>query len=395
MSDKQLKITIILNEPYPFGMACTNRIHLYAKGLLALNDKVEILVPRPTEYADNIRNATAFGVHDGVRFRYAHQTTVRSKQRYKRITQDVLSFLNSLLIIMKYRPQIILVTGDFFRFIALAKLCSVILRAKLVRERSEVPYFREPKLSGFQIFKLKAEYRLFDGLITITKPLQKFYSQELSLPTNSLNIPIIIDKNAIKKFRKDDGNHSANFVYTGSLIDEKDGVLIIIKAFSIVQKKYSNIRLTMTGDIENSPDKDKILALIQELSLADSVALTGYISKKKLAEITRNASALLLAKPQNRQNRYNMATKIGEYLLTGRPVVASAVESACSYLKHRKSAFIVSPDETAIAGELEYILTHPQKADQIGLMGQEVALQAFNYRKQMQNTQNFFQMLLK
>ena len=360
-----------------------------------MGNEVEILVPRPTEYADNKKNTTAFGVHDSVRFRYAHQTTVRCKQRYKRIAQDVLSFLNTFLIIIKYRPQIILVTGDFFRFIALAKLCSLIMRAKLVRERSEVPYFREPKLSGFQIFKLKAEYRLFDGLITISKPLQEFYSHELSLPISSLNIPIIIDKNAVKNFRKDDGNHSANFVYTGSLIDEKDGVLIIIKAFSIVQKKIPNIRLTMTGDIENSPDKDTILALIQELSLADSVALTGYISKKKLAEITRNASALLLAKPQNRQNCYNMATKIGEYLLTGRPVVTSAVESACFYLKHRKSAFIVSPDETAFAGELEYILTHPQKADQIGLMGQEVALQAFDYRKQMQNTHNFFQMLLK
>jgi glycosyltransferase involved in cell wall biosynthesis len=394
MTDPQLRITILLKEPYPFGMACTNRIHLYAKGLLDLGNDVEIVVPRPTEPADNIINTKVSGVHDGVRFRYAHETQVRSKYRLKRIAQDAQSFLNAFLILKKNKPHIILVTGEFFRYIALAKLSSVILKAKLVRERSEVPYFRKPKLSCFQKLKLKFEYMLFDGLIIISKPLQEFFTKELSLRTKSLLTPILVDKMAIKNFCNMETKHPAKFVYSGSLIHEKDGVLTIIKALSIVKKKFPSSRLILTGDIDNSPDKHKIFFLINELALMDNVTLTGYISKKKLKEITRNASALLSAKPKNRQNRYNMATKIGEYLSTGRPIVVSSVESACHYLTHRKTAFIVNPDEVSIANELDYIMTQPIKAEQVGRMGQQLAFQKFDYKKHSNKIQNFFQKLL-
>ncbi len=47
-----MKILIILNEPYPIGMACTKRIHLYAKGLTELGNNVKIIIPKPTEKAD-------------------------------------------------------------------------------------------------------------------------------------------------------------------------------------------------------------------------------------------------------------------------------------------------------------------------------------------------------
>ncbi len=150
----------------------------------------------------------------------------------------------------------------------------------------------------------------------------------------------------------------------------------------------------MTGDIDQSPDKNRILSLIQELSLIDKVTLTGYISKRELDEITRNALALLSAKPNNRQNRYNMATKVGEYLLTARPVIVSAVDAVCHYLSHRENAFVVKPDENAIAKELSFILDHPDKADHIGLMGRYIARQYFDYKLQMQKTEAFFKELI-
>ena len=318
---------------------------------------------------------------------------MRSKQRINRIINDLFSYLNAFRLVIRSKPEVILVTGRFLRFMILGKLCSFILRAKFVRESSEVPFFREPMISRFKIFRLKAEHTLFDGLIVISNRLEKFYSQDLSLKTKILNIPILVSETESIK-SKNRTVMRQNFVYTGSLVDNKDGILTIIKAFAKVQKKYPDIKLTMTGDIDQSPDKNRILSLLQELSLIDKVTLTGYISKRELDEITRNALALVSAKPNNRQNRYNMATKVGEYLQTARPVIVSAVDAACQYLSHRENAFVVKPDENAIAKELSFILDHPDKADHIGLMGRYIAKQHFDYKLQMQKTEAFFKELI-
>ena len=44
-----LNIKIIFYDPYPHGMALTNRINLYAKGIVEAGGSVQILIQRPTE----------------------------------------------------------------------------------------------------------------------------------------------------------------------------------------------------------------------------------------------------------------------------------------------------------------------------------------------------------
>jgi len=110
------------------------------------------------------------------------------------------------------------------------------------------------------------------------------------------------------------------------------------------------------------------------------VDLVGYVTKEELIRLTSTATALLLAKPDNRQNRYNMATKIGEYLLTGRPVVISLVDPVCNHLENKVDAITVKPDCNEFAGALRFILDNPGKAGEIGLKGQTKANQLFDYK---------------
>lgn len=388
-----MKIAILLNEPYPYGMACTNRIHLYAKGLVELGNDVAIIVPKPTEKPDVIRNILNAGEHEGITFQYAYKTPVRSKSFIGRRVHDIVSFVNSLVILNNFKPEIILVTGDTFAYILLGKICSVLTKAKLIRERNEIPFFKLKSISRIKTLMLKTEYRLFDGLIVISEELKTFFSKDLSLKAKILEIPILINNKETRAVDNDLIKINPHLVYTGSLIDKKDGILNIIKAFAMILEEHPNSKLIMTGDVNKSTDKKKILRLIHELCIKDKIELTGYISKEKLNEITSTAIALILAKPDNRQNRYNMATKIGEYLLTGRPVVVSSVDSVCNYLSHRKNVFIVNPDEKSIAKEIKFILDNSEIATQVGLMGKKVALSAFDYQKQMLKMNIFFKTL--
>jgi glycosyltransferase involved in cell wall biosynthesis len=238
--------------------------------------------------------------------------------------------------------------------------------------------------------RIITEFRLFDGLIVVSAALKDFFLRDLSLKIKILEVPILINSIEDPMNMNDLSESSSTLVYTGSLLNNKDGILIILMAFAKILQEHPNVKLIMTGDLDGSVDKEIIIAKLNVLNIKNKVEFTGYISSTKLHEITTSASALLAAKPENRQNRYNMATKIGEYLLTGRPVVVSSVDPVCLYLSHRENAFIVNPDENQIAREIGFILNNPKEANAIGLSGKEFAMKLFDYKIQAKRINSFF-----
>lgn len=384
-----MKIAILLNEQYPVGMACTNRTHLYTKGLAELGNDVVILIPRPTEAPDNIRNSKVEGVYEGVKFKYAYEPVIRRSFIGRRI-QNFLSFFNSFKFLISFRPDVIMVVSNTFRYILLAKMASSLVSAKIVREKTEIPYYRLQELSGIHKLRTRMEFQLFDGILVISEALKDFFMNDLVLKARIEEIPILIESNGIKNGVDVSQTIRPTLVYTGSLLNQKDGVLTIIKAFKKILRNHPGVKLILTGDLQRSVDKEEIILLIEKLELKENVELTGYVSKEKLNELTSTASALLLAKPENRQNRYNMATKTGEYLLTGRPAVISSVDPVCRYLKHHENACIVEPDDLQMAEEIEFLLNNPEKADSIGKAGKDSVIKLFDYRKHARRINDFF-----
>ena len=187
-----MKIAILLNEPYPYGMACTNRIHLYAKGLVELGNDVEILVPRFTEDRGKAINHEIEGEFEGVKFKYACNP-IRSKSFIGRRKQDYSSLFNSFMFFIHFKPKIVLVVANNLKYIMLAKICSFFIKAKIVREKSEVPYYKVQKISGFRKIKTILEFKLFDGLIVISGELKDFFLKDLFLKMNILEVPILIN----------------------------------------------------------------------------------------------------------------------------------------------------------------------------------------------------------
>jgi glycosyltransferase involved in cell wall biosynthesis len=383
-----MKIVVLLDEQFPYGMAAANRTLLYSKGLVELGNDVEILIPRATERVTRIRNHKTKGIYEGVKFRYAYETIIRKSFAGRRV-QNLISYIRVIVFILQFRPDIILVGANNFKYILQGKICSILVNAKLVREKSEVPFYKKERLSSFQKLRIKTEFKLFDGLIVISGALKDFFLKDLALTTRIVEVPIIIDTS-----REISTNGSLpvrrNLVYTGSLLDHKDGVIIIIRAFARILRNNPDLTLVLTGDLEASVSRSEILALIDQLDIKGKVKLPGYVSKEKLNEFTATASALLLAKPANRQNQYNMATKIGEYLLTGRPAVISSVDPACHYLKHRVNVCITEPDHVQMADEIEYILNNTNEANAIGSAGRESAGKLFDYKVHALRINDFF-----
>jgi glycosyltransferase involved in cell wall biosynthesis len=75
--------------------------------------------------------------------------------------------------------------------------------------------------------------------------------------------------------------------------------------------------------------------------------------------------------------------KLGEYLATGKPVIASAVADVPDLLKDRRDVFLVPPGKSeAIVEAAEFLIAHPDVAFTIGASGRTTARKLFDYREQ-------------
>ena len=70
-----IDLAIVTNEPFPFGMAATNRIISYTKEICKTNTSVKVYIAKPTELNNQILNLEFEGIHQDIQFKYVHNKT--------------------------------------------------------------------------------------------------------------------------------------------------------------------------------------------------------------------------------------------------------------------------------------------------------------------------------
>ncbi len=373
-----MKVSFVLNQPFPHALACSKRIHLYAKGMAEQSNSVEIFIPRSTE-SYVVKNFNTVGEFDGVKFRYVTKGTRRSKAFVSRRISDIISPLKLGLLLLKEKPDVIFIISMSFYHILVFKIVSLISKAKYVKERNEIPFMHRDSLSFFHLLYLKMENILYDAIVFITRELELFYKKELNYTKSSCIIPVIanFDQN---KFYHEFNSLNNKLVYTGNMEQRKDGILTIVEAFGRVLQYYQNLELFITGGIKKNENYYKLISKIKELGIENHVVFTGYLSEEKLKELQEKADILLLAKPPNRQNKYNFPTKVGEYLAAGKPILISEVGEIVRYFKDGENIFIAKSDVTDFYKKIKFILDHYNESCKIARKGLEHAQKEFNYK---------------
>ncbi len=86
--------------------------------------------------------------------------------------------------------------------------------------------------------------------------------------------------------------------------------------------------------------------------------------------------------------------KLGEFLATGKPVIASRVSDVECMLENRREAMLVEPgDSDGIVATAEYLIGNPDQAAAIGMKGRAKAKILFDHRKQGQALLTFLRRL--
>jgi glycosyltransferase involved in cell wall biosynthesis len=248
---------------------------------------------------------------------------------------------------------------------------------EVYHERTEHPYVIKLRFGFAQKRYLNACKKLL-GLFVISTSLKKFFVG-IGVPEERITIVnMTVDPLRFEGVVKDSASEKY-IAYCGTASNNKDGVNKLIEAFGIVAQRHKDVKLYIIGETPSAEDKSGNLQLVESLGIKEQVTFTGVVPASNMPKILTNASVLALARPDSLQAQNGFPTKLGEYLLTGNPVVVTGVGDIPLFLKDGESALIVEPGNSKeFADKLCWAIENAEEALNIGRCGQEVALSNFN-----------------
>ena len=248
-------------------------------------------------------------------------------------------------------------------------------KVRIYVENTEHPEILKVFPSFLQGSYMKAITKV-NGMFVISTSLKKLYEEKGVKNVSLLNM--VVDPDRFCNLHKRD-TRGKYIAYCGSATNTKDGVNILIKAFALFCKREKEYKLYIIGKNPAFSDEDANLKLMKEMGLEDKILFTGEVPSDHIPQLLVDAEVLVLARPYNNQAQYGFPTKLGEYLLSGNPVVVTSVGDIPYFLHHGVSAILARPsDAQDFCEKMLWVVDHNEEARDIGVRGREVALTSFN-----------------
>ena len=226
--------------------------------------------------------------------------------------------------------------------------------------------FRWPK---WLLFKLTEDYgrRRVPYIILISDYVRKFLPKK-----NIIHKTWLIDNPIEDSFFDVNWQFEAGRIFCCSRIRPLKNIVGMIKAFSIIVKKFDNAQLRIAG----APEAKYLKACEKEIkanSLNGRVHILGNISIKDVQfELSR---ANCLAMPSFQENK---PLSVAEAMAVGVPVIAAKVGGVPEMVEEGKTGFLVDPYNTGeIAEATCKILSDEELANSMGRRAKQTARKRF------------------
>jgi len=376
MSDISGKLNIIFTGEftYPDGMAGTKRIQHFIDYLSAENSVKVFLFRQKTVYCKSLKIESKKG---NVTYRIIGADLGMSlKALYLLPASFFLGFITLWKWQVKKSKNILYVYNGITLENIIFILFARIIGYKLVVEYVEdFRHFAGDLSTGLAIKnKTNVFFERFlpftaKGIVVISTYLfQKFKKYQKTIPVIHIPISSYISGNAIQN---NTFNSPIRIVYSGSF-GAKDGLDTLIVAFNEFSKKYPNCQLVLSG---KSKDHD----LIQKYCENPKVQYIGYVPDGEFDSFLAQADILCMTRNKMQFANAGFPFKLGEYLATGKPVIASKVSDIELYIENMHDALLVNPEQPEqIVDALMFLVHNPDKAFEIGNNGQKKCIEHFN-----------------
>lgn len=357
---------IIVEHRFHYSGPVAQRLLAYSRAFMEKGHQVVMILSSQTPLPEEL---------DGIRI-------IEIKESKKQILKCYWQFIRNIK--REY-------TNDSVIFFYEPQLYSVLFRApkyRTISEQTEIPSYGN-KVSFLrnvmEHIKLYAN-RHFNGVAVISKGLKVYYEGNGIKNVEVVNM--FVDPSRFEKVNVD--TNDKYIAYCGTVSVHKDGVDTLVKAFDVFRKSFPDYKLYLIGDFDLLGSEGIIKGLIDELSLGDSVVLTGRVNADDMPKMLMGAQMLALSRPNNTQSQYGFPTKLGEYLATGKPVVVTKVGEIPLFLHDGENAFMANPDDVNdFANKLIQVASDYPTALKVAQKGKELAYTEFSSKVQSDKLLDF------
>ncbi len=231
-----------------------------------------------------------------------------------------------------------------------------------MRLRRKINEYLSDKISSYA-YKRSASFVISSGLWRQNK--EKYSDMPLCiLPNSSIDL---------MKERKTNLHTPLRVLYSGTFA-QKDGVKYLIDGVIEAYERGCNLELILIG--KGQPWEMKVLDKIKNKPW---IKYLGFISDKELISNIQNADVLCMTRNNSVFANFGFPFKLSEYIATGNILLTTRVGDVERYVRDKKSAFIIDPENVSkIAEALCYIEQHPQEALHVSWRGHDVMQQYFS-----------------
>lgn len=290
---------------------------------------------------------------------------------------NLLLFLYVYRFIRQLKPgDNVYIMGQSYLLSRISKMVGI----NIYNERTEHP---QAVKSGKGLYRISLDKYLFcckklNGMFVISQNLKEYFIYKGVEEKKIHIVNMTVDPSRFDGIKKKEQERKY-IAYCGTASNNKDGVDQLIKSFALISAKYPALFLYIIGKAPNKSEKNNNAQLAEQLGVGDRVVFTGVVPRQEMPQLLTDATILALDRPNNLQARHGFPTKLGEYLLTGNPVVVTAVGDIPRFIKNSISGMIAEPENPKdFAAKVEWLLGNPNEAAKIGQKGKEVALANFN-----------------
>jgi glycosyltransferase involved in cell wall biosynthesis len=158
------------------------------------------------------------------------------------------------------------------------------------------------------------------------------------------------------------------------------GTRLMIEAFHQVVQAYPAARLDLVGHFVPPNLQDEVQADIKKLSLGTRVEIHGRVPFDTIGDYLSQAMIGWVPWQSFPKNEKNIPTKLFEYMAYQLPIVASDLRSTRPFVVEEENGLRVRADDpSAHAHAIHYLLDNPDIGRQLGLRGQQMVVERYNW----------------
>ncbi|MBN1213877.1 MAG: glycosyltransferase [Candidatus Lokiarchaeota archaeon] len=376
---KAQKISILTSTDFPYGLAAENTVRQIALGLKYLNKLEKVILFRGQQKKQN--NDLDISC-DYILFKK------RPKNELIKFLEIFLLFIFSPIYIIKLKlksnTKYLLVYGiDYpYYLIPLIIFCKV-FKIKIIRivtdfytKKSLCPFWW--KIPKYNLYKLQFKYfdRFFNGILCFSNYLKNLMIINKVEEGKILVIPQFLDTKIKIPQTKIFTNNKIKIGYAGTL-SESNGIYDLMIAFENILISYPNVELNLIGFIDS-----KMNFYLNNLSCStrNKINVYGQLKWNEVLDILGKFDILINPRKSSHTAEAGFPTKLGEYFLTKRPVVATEVGDFKLYFENKIHLILVKPDKPdSLMEGIRFLIENPYAAIEIGIYGYKWAKDNLDY----------------